>query len=256
MTQELFSRIIDEGLKNGLNQIHLCMFGEPLLHPEVTYFIKYAKNSGVPKVGIGTNGVLLREELSNKLIEAGLDILHVCLDGAKKETYEELRQGASYELVSENIEKLVAVIKKRRIGFPYLHLNIIQSEKTKKEVGIFVRKWRKTLKGTRHSKCFVKRYTTFAGQTCFLNSENKPKLFNLRVPCFALENELGIFWNGNVTACCYDAGGSLLLGSLDKSTINEIWNSEILNNLRDAHIKGMWQEGSLCQRCENSNKSF
>ena len=69
---EAVKKIIDEGVANGMYGVKFNIRGEPLLHPQIYDFIKYAKNKGLIDVYFNTNGMLLNEHACQKLIEAGL----------------------------------------------------------------------------------------------------------------------------------------------------------------------------------------
>ena len=103
MSNETFLRII-EGLKrfSPPPAIFFGGFGEPLSHPEIVDMITLAKTLG-SSVQLITNGTLLTKDLSKRLIEAGLDMLWVSLDGAKPESYADIRLGAALPEVISNL---------------------------------------------------------------------------------------------------------------------------------------------------------
>ncbi len=78
--------------------------GEPLMHPQLVKMISRVKALGSP-VELITNGTLLTERLSQQLIEAGLDVLWVSLDGATPESYADVRLGASLPKVLETLKQ-------------------------------------------------------------------------------------------------------------------------------------------------------
>ncbi len=78
-------------------------FGEPLAHPEIIEMVAQAK-AVAQSVELITNGTLLTREISRQLIEAGLDVLWISLDGVTPESYSDVRLGAELPKVLENIE--------------------------------------------------------------------------------------------------------------------------------------------------------
>lgn len=81
---ELFKKIIDEGIKYHLPSIKLNYRREPLLHPDLSKMVKYAKEKGILEVQSNTNGLLLNDQKAEELIEAGLDRIIFSFDGATK----------------------------------------------------------------------------------------------------------------------------------------------------------------------------
>ena len=67
------------------------MEGEPLLHPKLPEFIKYAKMKGILETIINTNATHLNEK-SEKLIEAGLDLIIYSFDGGSKKLMKKIDQ--------------------------------------------------------------------------------------------------------------------------------------------------------------------
>jgi MoaA/NifB/PqqE/SkfB family radical SAM enzyme len=79
-------------------------FGEPLSHPHIVEMVTEAKKVS-SKVELITNGMLLNEKLSDDLIGAGLDTLWVSIDGARPESYADVRIGAALPEIFNNIKQ-------------------------------------------------------------------------------------------------------------------------------------------------------
>jgi MoaA/NifB/PqqE/SkfB family radical SAM enzyme len=78
--------------------------GEPLSHPGIISMVQQAKALG-STIEIITNGMLLTETVSRRLIEAGVDVLWVSIDGARPESYADLRLGAALPEVLDNVSR-------------------------------------------------------------------------------------------------------------------------------------------------------
>lgn len=104
MSEETFEKIL-----GGLEQITprpLVFFGgigEPLFHPKTIEMIKRVRKIGSP-VEIITNAILLNAERSKQLIDADIETLWVSIDGAKPESFEDVRLGAELPRVLENLQ--------------------------------------------------------------------------------------------------------------------------------------------------------
>ena len=104
MNRETFSRII-EGLRDFSPPptVFFGALGEPLAHPEIPDMVAQAKALG-SSVELITNGTLLTKDLSKQLIDAGLDMLWVSVDGATPESYADVRLGAMFPEVLANLK--------------------------------------------------------------------------------------------------------------------------------------------------------
>ncbi|MBI5554479.1 MAG: radical SAM protein [Elusimicrobia bacterium] len=83
--KELFERILAE---NNLAGVTLAG-GEPLLHPDIVKVAAFLKIKKV-RVGLATNGSLLDESMTRKLIDAGIDYFEISLPGVEEQTYQAL----------------------------------------------------------------------------------------------------------------------------------------------------------------------
>lgn len=105
MTDETFAAIM-AGLR-GLEPMPTVYFGgigEPLHHKRTIAWIAEAKSLGA-RVEMITNGTLLTEARSRQLVDAGLDLLWVSIDGASPESYADVRLGAELPRVLENLQR-------------------------------------------------------------------------------------------------------------------------------------------------------
>jgi len=104
MNDETFSRIIEGlGAFRPVPSVFLGGFGEPLSHPGIVDMVGKAKEAGA-RVELITNGTLLSERMSRELIDAGLDMLWVSLDGSTPESYADVRLGAALPQVLHNLK--------------------------------------------------------------------------------------------------------------------------------------------------------
>ena len=66
--------------------------GEPTLHPNIREIVAYAKESGISRIAISTNGSN-KTELYKELVELGVNDFSISLDGCCAETIEEMSGG-------------------------------------------------------------------------------------------------------------------------------------------------------------------
>jgi MoaA/NifB/PqqE/SkfB family radical SAM enzyme len=105
MTDATFARVM-EGLAEITPRptVFFGGIGEPLFHKRVLDWAAQAKAAG-SRVELITNGTLLTEARARALIDLGLDVLWVSLDGATPESYADIRLGAQLPRVLENLKR-------------------------------------------------------------------------------------------------------------------------------------------------------
>jgi MoaA/NifB/PqqE/SkfB family radical SAM enzyme len=105
MTSSMFSRILS-GIKDLPTRpsVFLGGLGEPLSHPHIIEMVKELKSIG-SDVELITNGTLLKRDLSKQLVDAGLDMLWVSLDGATPESFKDVRLGAALPEIISNLQQ-------------------------------------------------------------------------------------------------------------------------------------------------------
>jgi len=122
MEKSTFEKIVDsvKALPSPPSIMFGCL-GEPLMHPDIIEMITRMKELG-SRVELITNGTLLSEEISLQLVKAGLNKLWVSIDGAKPESYSDIRLGAMLNDVIENVKRLrdLRYIHHTRIGIVFV----------------------------------------------------------------------------------------------------------------------------------------
>ncbi len=98
-------------------------FGEPLLLPNIAEMITRAKKVA-GRVELITNGILLTEQRSRELIEAGLNTLWVSVDGVTPESYADIRIGAELPKVLENIQ-CMAILRHETSHGPEIGISFV-----------------------------------------------------------------------------------------------------------------------------------
>ncbi len=244
---DFLKKIIKENQKILKNQfIWLHFNGESLLHPKLCEIIKLLKENKV-KTRLSTNVVLLNEEMSFKLMKAGLDYIVFSVDGATKEIYEKIRKGASFETVERNILNFLKI--KKRYNFPTkTQIQFIKMKENEKEVKDFIKKWRKSDINFINIKSFCSRTWRVQEINRFAEIKKLEKRIIRRPPCFYLWETLAILWNGEVIVCCQDLLGETKVGDLKKERLSEIWNNKKIQELRLKQLKGDFSM-IPCNRC-------
>ena len=235
MSFSLFQKIVDE-IAPFAELIYLHGLGEPLLHPQIYEFIKYAKKRGL-RIGISTNTMLLDEAKSKKLLDLEVNYLILAMDGATKETYEKIRKGGNFEQVERNIKNFFQM-KKRRKKAPFTVIQFITMEENEKEVGLFLKKWQG--KGADIVRIKPK---------IALKDKDKKGKAKITPYCFHIFRQLNIYSDGTVTPCCEDVHGRYPLGNVKKEGIKKLWNSQKMKILRKKNFQRKREQINICKTC-------
>ncbi len=241
----LYKKIIDECARNKeyVKALYPFQNGEPLIHPEFSKYIEYAKKQNNQwEVALYTNASLLDKNKTLKILESGLDTLVVSFDGFRKETYESIRIGLNFDQVKKNVIDFINLKKSMNKNNPEVHLVIIAMDKTRGEVKDFEREWKNLA-----DRVEVSHFSNWGGQVDELDSQDILK--ENYAPCLRLWEHLVILRDGTVSLCCNDFDGRFPLGDLTYQTIKEIWQGEIINDYRKAHLNSDFSSLPICKKC-------
>ena len=243
MSMDLYRKVISEAAELGVPKVTVQFFGEPLLDKHLFERIRLARQAGL-ETEINTNASLLTAEASVRLIESGLDELHISFDGFTRATYERIRVGLDFDKVVANIEGFLGL--KRRTGSPRpkVFLTFVAFETNRHEAKAFLNHW-----GHRVDHVIISNARNWAGQKHVKGTGKFCQEHLPTVPCAVLWKQLVALVDGRVTVCCDDYDGKLALGDLNRQTLGEIWNGSKLRKLRDLHIAGQGDKIPLCRSC-------
>ncbi len=228
MDLELFKKIVDEvaGFATNVNLHHR---GESLMHPDIIEMIAYTKSKGIES-RLHTNANLMDRDMSEAILEAGLDMISFSFDGYDKETYESIRIRGNFEKTVSNILTFLELKEKMRKN-TYTIFETIEFETPDEEQLAKRREFRRQFEGLPLDKFVVKKPHNWAGRMEIkgMSLEKQKRKFS---PCTLIWYSQTIFWDGTVVPCPQDFFGEYPVGDVNNSTLSEIWNGERIVELR------------------------
>jgi len=251
MKIELFKDIVDQ--LRVLNPLVITMHlsGEPLLHPSLPEMIEIATKNGIGTT-LSTNGMLLTEDLSKALIDAGLLSLRIDFS-PNKEKFEFARKGSDWKKIYQNINSLLKLKKNEELQFPVIKIQNIRfsegEEPEKKEMSAL----KALFKDNPADEYFHFQTHSWGGE--FATNLKKNSLYKLSVrqnkykPCSHLWNSFVITYEGKVVPCCRDLNNELILGDVKDNKIIDIWQSPEYVELRKLHVQKKISDIKLCRDC-------
>ncbi len=240
MTDAIFARLVKEAAP-AAEHMMLIGLGEPLLDFKIFDRIEYCERHGVATL-LSTNGTLLDEEASAKLLASGLRHVTLSFDGATKESYEYYRKGAAFEKVRDNFVRF-ARMKHERKAKVQVVAQMVRMERNAGEVEEFERYWR-GVPG-------VDQVRIKEDETNLMQPEAGQGAGRWKHPCHYLwRGPMYVKHNGDVYPCCqsYMLDGAPV-GKVGDGGMEEIWNSEAMRELRRMHAAGRGGEIEMCSRC-------
>ena len=239
MKLETFKKLIDEAVEIGVYSIKLNWLGEPLVHKDIVEMVRYAKEKGIIDVMFNTNAALLTEDISRKLIEAGLDKIFFSFDSPYKEQYEEIRVGASYEESLENIKSIVKIRNSMGKTTPLTRVSMVLMDDNKEAYNDFV----ELFKDIVDIVAYVE-YREPIGEGMEI-TENVNGF-----ACAQLWERMFVAWDGEVIVCCVDSERGYVAGNIHENSIKEIWNGEKYAHIRKCHKDGEFYKIGICSKCD------
>lgn len=243
MEFDLYKKIINES-QNIVFDINLAHRGESLLHPQIIEMIEYAKQKNL-FTRVHTNGSLLTEEMSQKIISSCLDHLSFSFDGYNKEQYEKIRIGGDFNKTVNNIVRFLEIKRKSHAKKPTTAIEVISFSSSKKENLTYEKKiFLSRFKDLALDTFVIKKLHNWGGE---LKKNHLQKEYSI---CTFPWNALTIFWDGSVLPCTQDFFGNYLLGNVKDSSLMEIWNSEPMVELRRKLAKRKIKDLEICSKCD------
>jgi radical SAM protein with 4Fe4S-binding SPASM domain len=236
LTLENAKKIIDQF--PALLHLNLSLWGEPFLNKQIFEIIEYAKERNI-EVLVQSNLNIFSEEIARKLIESGLDILQISLDGASQETYEKYRIGGTFSEVIANIELIRKMQKEMdncttKIIWKMVVNKFNEHEKEKAS------QWAEKL-GVDFT--VVEIYTPPGAAKDWKPEEALSDSFRIHTDivesCYSLWQVATVNFNGDVMPCCSEFSPKDTIGNLFEEPFKVIWNNEKFQNLRRKNKKGI-----------------
>lgn len=241
---DIYKRVIDEGVQNGLCSVKYNYIGEPLLNPRLVEMIEYAKQARVLDVMFNTNATLLDVELSHRLIASGLDKLFFSFDSPYRDYYNQIRVGADYDTVLGNIKRFVEIREKMGLVKPFTRVSMVRMKDNEGQWEDFQKLFEPIVDAVAYVDYFDHGPQNNPERTII---PIKPK--EGRFCCPQLWQRMFIHPDGVVTVCCMDSLRTLQIGNIFEQSVKEIWLSGKYQELRELHASGQYDEISMCASC-------
>ena len=240
MSREEF-RLLAERLRPHTDYLYFHLMGEPLLHPELEYFLAHAGELGF-RVILTTNGTLLPEQAELLLAAPALHKVNISLQSFEANPGGELPDYldgcARFAQRMSGKGKLCVLRLWNHKGLESLNgeIRTILAQ-------YFPEPWRES------------RMSLLLGEKVWLEPGEKFDWPDLSVGelgqqcfCYGLRDQIGVLCDGTVVPCCLDHEGDLALGNLLSEPLADILEGERARTIYEGFSRRQAVE-ELCRKC-------
>ncbi len=197
------------------------------------------------EVEFSTNGVFLTEEIFIKIVESGLDLLHVHFMGVSKD-YHEKAMNTKYDVVKKNLEHVLSLKVKNNYN---LVINI-SCHRLKGASLIewhhFAQEWKS--KGANVVLGPLWNRAGYYGEK--FDEMSKGLRDNNCSPCEKPFKQIAIEHDGRIVLCSLDYEHQIKIGNIMDQSIEEIWNSPVMTHYQQSqNDQTKLEKLNLCKDC-------
>ncbi|MEN6488922.1 MAG: radical SAM/SPASM domain-containing protein [Smithella sp.] len=247
----LYTKIIDDldEFPHKIKILRLVKEGEPLLNKRFVDMVRYAKKKQ-PSVILDTttNASLLTPELSDAIIDAGLDKIFISLQGMTAEVYKKFA-GVTVDF-NHLLENIIYFCKNRQqckvyIKVPDIGVNELEKEKF---FNLFDR-----YADEMFIEHIIPTWPDFdishIKKDDGIGYYGDPVYPHYIKVCPTIFYNLNVDFNGGIAPCPLDWAHLTRLGDVKEQSLYKLWNGKKLNALRRQHLAGKRQLHPLCGKC-------
>jgi radical SAM protein with 4Fe4S-binding SPASM domain len=263
MEMALFRKLIHE-LKGWegpqLKLLRLALLGEPFTNPEFCEMIRIAKEANVAeRVDTFSNGSLLTQEVSAKLIEYGLDTIRISIYAAEDNHHRKVtRTRCSVGKIRDNIKRLRDMRDSQGKTKPYIFVKMFDTYSDENEtffniygsiadeIGL-----EKVHNATNYSgNDLVNMYYRDPEKERQANHEYTSSLNQDRIACSRPFMAMVINNIGDCLMCTHDPAKGTKIGSSRESTLQELWNGKNMFRFRKMLLENRKHDNRICANCD------
>ncbi|RQV94756.1 radical SAM protein [bacterium] len=262
MTLDTFKRALDN-LGPQVKVLALWNQGEPTINDDLPEMVRIAHERGIYTM-TSTNGMLmLRRNLIDRLIEAGLDEIIFSIDGLTPESYQIYRIGGHLEVVVEGMQTLRKRREELKSKTPRIIMQWLPMKHNQHEIPYLrakAKQWGADTVEIKTAQVYTQQqYDDYLPDMEALRRyEQKGQRWETKrtyQSCKRLWFSTMVDWNGNVVPCCFDKDEEFLMGNAVTDGFDSIWHGVKYQAFRRQLItKGRMEE--MCRNCTEGLRSY
>jgi len=251
MDFELFKIVIQQikEFPEKIKCIGLAGIGEPLLNKRLPDMIQLTKEYDVAdKIVVTTNGSVLKQKLSDSLVNAGLDEIIISIEALNDKKYYDITMAkVNFEELVDNINYFYKNRDKCKVFVKIMNIAFDEKNDEKKFHEIF---------DSTTDMAYVERIIPQFKPVNYdaLNLDYERSLYDKELlpieVCSMIFYAMQIATNGNICPCCVDYNEAVVFGNVKSDHLYDIWNSRRFNKFRKIHLTKKRNNIELCKNCD------
>jgi len=246
---ELNSKMVDEVRNHGQGHTQYIRYasnGEPLIHPKAYDMIEEAATRSGVFVTITTNGTIMNEKRTRKLLEAGVHMIDISIDAFSPEAYAQIRVGGDLNVTRENVLRLIRWVREQKASTKVV-VSFVEQPQNSSEIGQFESFWKD--QGADH--VVIRRLHSCSGAKVELaqlrRAANQAR--EVRRPCLYPWERIVVNARGDLAFCPSDWVHGSYVTDYRQTTILDTWRGEFYRRLREAHLSSEYAKHAFCGQC-------
>jgi MoaA/NifB/PqqE/SkfB family radical SAM enzyme len=244
----LNEKMIEEVRQHGqglTKYIRYASNGEPLVHPNAYEMIQAAVDYSGVFVTLTTNGKIMNEKRTQKLLESGIHMIDISIDAFRPETYAKIRVNGNLNVTRENVLRLLRWVREAK-GNTKVVVSFVEQPGNTAEVSDFKSYW----ENEGADFVVIRRLHSCSGAVPELASERRIAITPMkRRPCLYPWERIVINARGDLAFCPSDWVHGSYVTDYRKTTILAEWQGEFYRRLREAHLRNDYSNHAFCGQC-------
>lgn len=244
----LNEKMIEEVRQHGQGRTQYIRYtsnGEPLVHPNGYDLIQAAVDYSGVFVTLTTNGKIMNEKRTQRLLESGVHLIDISIDAFKPETYAKIRVKGNLDVTRENVLRLIRWVRESKAKTKVVVSFVEQPENTA-EATDFERYWKD--QGAEY--VVIRRLHSHSGAVIKVADIGRANQnLNNRRPCLYPWERVTINARGDLSFCPSDWVHGSYVADYRNTSIHAEWQGEFYRRLRAAHLNNDYGNHAFCGQC-------
>ena len=244
----LNEKMIEEVRQHGQGRTQYIRYasnGEPLVHPNGYDMIQSAVDHSGVFVTLTTNGKIMNEKRTQRLLESGVHLIDISIDAFKPETYAKIRVKGNLAVTQENVLRLLRWVRESKVKTKVV-VSFVEQPQNTEEAADFESYWKD--KGV--DFVVMRRLHSCSGAVQELSEMRRTALSMIkRRPCLYPWERVVVNARGDLAFCPSDWVHGSYFADYRNTTIHSEWQGDFYKDLRGAHLTNNYSKHNFCGNC-------